>query len=149
MTTDSENVKPGGAKPKKEPQSARLVGLACDGNTSLWHTPEQVPYATVLVKAHRENLALRSRDFRRWLGRLLRSLVDPSVTPLRSEPREVRDLMIAATSGWVVALDNLSRLPQWLSDSLCRLSTGGGFATRELYTDSDEVLFDAQRPALL
>jgi hypothetical protein len=83
------------------------------------------------------------------LGRLLRSLIDPSVAPLRSEPREVRDLMIAATSGWLVALDNLSHLPQWLSDSLCRLSTGGGFATRELYTDAEEVLFDAQRPALL
>jgi hypothetical protein len=83
------------------------------------------------------------------LAKLLRSLVDPSVTPLRSEPRDVRDLMIAATSGWLVALDNLSGLPQWLSDSLCRLATGGGFATRELYTDAEEVLFDAQRPALL
>jgi hypothetical protein len=83
------------------------------------------------------------------LGRLLRSLVDPSVTPLRSEPREIRDLMIAATSGWTVALDNLSHLPQWLSDALCRLSTGGGFATRELYTDREEMLFDATRPALL
>jgi hypothetical protein len=83
------------------------------------------------------------------LATLLRSLLDPSVTPLRSEPREVRDLMIAATSGWLVAFDNLSRLPQWLSDALCRLATGGGFATRELYTDAEEVLFNAQRPALL
>ena len=32
---------------------------------------------------------------------------------------------------------------------LCRLSTGGGFATRELYTDQDEVIFDSQRPVLL
>jgi primase-polymerase (primpol)-like protein len=82
------------------------------------------------------------------LAKLLRSLLDPSVAPLRSEPRDVRDLMIAATSGWLVALDNLSRLPQWLSDALCRLVTGGGFATRELYSDADEILFDAQRPAL-
>jgi hypothetical protein len=82
-------------------------------------------------------------------GRVLRSPVDPSVTPLRSEPREVRDLMIAATSGWLVALDNLSSLQQWLSDALCRLSTGGGFATRELYTDAEEVLFEAMRPVLL
>src|SRR5262249_46075562 len=83
------------------------------------------------------------------LGRLLRSLIDPSVTPLRSQPREQRDLMIAATSGWLVALDNLSSLSDWLSDALCRLATGGGFATRALYTDAEEMLFEAQRPALL
>jgi hypothetical protein len=43
----------------------------------------------------------------------------------------------------------LSHVPPWLSDALCRLSTGGGFATRELYTDQDEVIFDSQRPLLL
>jgi hypothetical protein len=82
------------------------------------------------------------------LGKLLRSLVDPCVAPLRSEPREVRDLMIAATHSWVVAFDNLSRLWQWLSDSLCRLATGGGFATRELYSDQEEILFDVTRPVI-
>jgi len=40
-------------------------------------------------------------------------------------------------------------VPAWLSDALCRLSTGGGFATRELYTDQDEIIFDAMRPVML
>jgi hypothetical protein len=31
---------------------------------------------------------------------------------LRSEPRDARDLMIAAINGWLVAYDNLSLLPQ-------------------------------------
>jgi hypothetical protein len=57
--------------------------------------------------------------------------------------------MISATNGWLVALDNLSGLPAWLSDALCRLSTGGGFATRQLYSDSDEVFLDAVRPTIL
>src|SRR5262249_14772550 len=39
--------------------------------------------------------------------------------------------------------------PPWLSDALCRLSTGGGLSTRELYTDDEEVLFDVQRPGIL
>lgn len=81
-------------------------------------------------------------------GRVCRSLIDPSAAPLRTVPREERDLLISATAGWVLAFDNLSYLPQWLSDAFCRLATGGGFATRELYTDSDEVIFDAQRPVL-
>jgi hypothetical protein len=32
---------------------------------------------------------------------------------------------------------------------MCRLSTGGGFSARELYTDSEEALFDATRPLIL
>jgi hypothetical protein len=61
----------------------------------------------------------------------------------------VRDVMIAATNGWMVSLDNVSHIPVWLSDALCRLATGGGFATRELYTDCEEALFEAQRPVIL
>ena len=43
----------------------------------------------------------------------------------------------------------MSALRPWLSDTLCRLATGGGFAVRRLYTDQDEVLFDAVRPLIL
>jgi hypothetical protein len=83
------------------------------------------------------------------VARMLRSLIDPNAAGLRSEPRDVRDVMIAAVNGWVVALDNLSHIPVWLSDCLCRLATGGGYATRELYSDSEEVILDAQRPVIL
>lgn len=83
------------------------------------------------------------------LERLLRSLIDPSVVMLRTMPRDERDLMIAARNGWVIALDNLSGLAPWLSDGLCRLATGGGFGTRELYSDADELLIDVQRPVVL
>lgn len=82
-------------------------------------------------------------------GKLLRSLVDPNSAPLRSEHRDARDLMIGANNSWCLAYDNLSFVPAWLSDALCRMSTGGGFATRELYTDQDEIIFDAMRPVLL
>jgi hypothetical protein len=71
------------------------------------------------------------------------------VAPLRSEQRDERDLMLAATNSWIVALDNLSRLPVWLSDALCRLSTGGGFATRTLYENDEETLFMAMRPIII
>ena len=82
-------------------------------------------------------------------SRVLRGLLDPNTAPLRGEPRDQRDVMIAASNGWVISFDNLSRIPHWLSDTLCRLATGGGFSTRELYTDSEEALFDAQRPLIL
>lgn len=73
----------------------------------------------------------------------------PTLPELRDRPRDVRDLMISATSGWIVAWDNLSSYQEWLSDAVCRLATGGGFATRELYSDDEEVLFDACRPVIV
>lgn len=82
-------------------------------------------------------------------GRRLRDLIDPNAASLRAEPGDERDLMITANNSWCLAYDNLSNIPPWLSDALCRLSTGGGFATRELYTDSDEIIFDSQRPVML
>jgi hypothetical protein len=58
---------------------------------------------------------------------ILRSLLDPNTAPLRALPREDRDLFIAASNGHVLAFDNVSNLPAWISDTLCRLATGGGF----------------------
>jgi hypothetical protein len=63
--------------------------------------------------------------------------------------REVRDLIAAARNTFFVAFDNLSYLPEELADAICRLATGGGFGGRELYTNSDEALFEATRPVLL
>ena len=82
-------------------------------------------------------------------GKVLRSIIDPNTALLRSEPRDVRDLVIAANNSWMIVMDNLSHLEPWLSDALCRLSTGGGFSTRELYTDDEEIIFDSQRPIIL
>jgi hypothetical protein len=81
--------------------------------------------------------------------RMARRLIDPSKSDVRRPPRDERDLMIAANNSWVVAYDNLSSLPRWLSDAICTLATGGGLSTRELYTDDDEKLFDAVRPVML
>jgi hypothetical protein len=80
---------------------------------------------------------------------LLRALLDPNTAPLRAPPREDRDLFIAANNSHVLAFDNISGLRDWSSDALCRLATGGGFAVRKLYTDQDEVLFEACRPVIL
>ena len=83
------------------------------------------------------------------LSKMLRALVDPNAAPVRALPREERELFIAANNGHVLAFDNFSRLRSWLSDALCRLASGGGFAVRQLYTDQDEMLFDAARPVIL
>jgi len=83
------------------------------------------------------------------VSKLIRSLVDPSISPIRGEPRNEHELVIAAENGWVQVFENLSRISPWLSDALCRLSTGGGFATRKLFTGRDQELFFARRPIIL
>jgi hypothetical protein len=81
--------------------------------------------------------------------RVIASLIDPSKAALRSEPRDERDLMIAARNRWCLTFDNLSHVSNSLSDALCRLATGGGLATRELYSDDEEILFEALRPVII
>ena len=83
------------------------------------------------------------------LSKILRALIDPNAAPVRTAPREERDLFIAANNGHLLAFDNLSDLPAGISDALCRLASGGSFAVRQLYTDRDEVLFEAARPIIL
>lgn len=68
---------------------------------------------------------------------------------LRSAPSDVQTLMLAATNAWFVTLDNVSTVGPWLSDALCRVSTGGGLGTRCLYTNDEEALFDCQRPVMV
>jgi hypothetical protein len=80
---------------------------------------------------------------------ILRQLIDPNGSPLRAPPREERDLIVAAKNAHVLAFDNLTTLPAWLSNALCRISTGGGYAARRLFTDDSELLFKGQRPVIL
>lgn len=81
--------------------------------------------------------------------KVIRAVIDPSTAPLSSAPRDERDLVIAANNSHVICMDNLSRLDAWLSDSICRLASGGGLRTRTLYSDAEETIFDAQRPIIL
>jgi hypothetical protein len=83
------------------------------------------------------------------LTKLMHALTDPHKTEARRFPREDRDLFIAANNAWILSYDNVSSIPEWLSNSLCVISTGGGYATRALYTDEDEQLFEATRPMIL
>jgi putative DNA primase/helicase len=81
--------------------------------------------------------------------RNMRALIDPSAAPIRAVPKDDRDLVVSAGNSWILAFDNLSSVPIWLADALCRLATGGGFATRMLHTDRDESIFEASRPIIL
>ncbi len=83
------------------------------------------------------------------LLKVCRRLIDPHSSPVRSQPKEIRDLMIAARNSWLMAYDNITSLPEWFSNGLCGLATGTGFTIRSLGTDDEEVIFVAERPIIL
>ena len=81
-------------------------------------------------------------------SKVLRSLIDPSTVQLRPQPKDVKELSLSAINNFLVVLDNLSGVSPELSDCLCRFSTGGGLDVRKLYTDSEQLLVQIERPVL-
>lgn len=80
---------------------------------------------------------------------VMKRCVDPCYPLLGSPPSDIRDLAIIANNTWVVAFDNLSTIPPWLSDAICRLAYGTGFQTRTLCTNDELTTFGSCRPVIL
>jgi hypothetical protein len=108
----------------------------------------QTARSLAVMRAPRAGHIRRTRVGKTVLSKMLKALLDPNTAPVRALPRDERELMIANNS-YLLAFDNLPGLPAWLSDALCRLASGGSFAARQLYTDEDEVLFQAARSLLV
>ncbi len=64
-------------------------------------------------------------------------------------PRDEERWATTARNEYLLAFDNVSRITDDQSDTLCRLATGGGEKRRKLYTDDDQVVFDYKRPVFL
>jgi len=77
--------------------------------------------------------------------RAQRSLVDPSQSPLCSLGRKEGDLIQMLDHNWTAFFDNVTYLPDWQQDLLCRACTGQGFAKRMLYTDNEDVIYSFKR----
>jgi len=79
----------------------------------------------------------------------LRRVIDPSSCNLRGAPKTVEDVFVAAGQNHVVAYENISHFAGPMQDALAILSTGGGFAKRQLYTDGEEHIINVRRPWLI
>lgn len=82
-------------------------------------------------------------------ARLLVELLDPSAAPLRSSPRDEETWAVSAAASYVVGIDNISTIPNWLSDAMCRAVTGDGMVRRRLYTDNDVSVLALRRVLVL
>jgi hypothetical protein len=80
-----------------------------------------------------------------WLFRFVRRVFDPSSIEVLSMPWDERERVQQLEHHWLPFYDNITSLPTWISDSLCRAATGGGFSKRELYSDDDDVIYNFKR----
>jgi hypothetical protein len=82
-------------------------------------------------------------------ARQLGGVIDPSPAQLRSQPRDVETWAISAAASWLIAVDNVSSISEWWSDSLCKAVTGDGWLRRKLYSDGDLAVLAFRRVVLL
>src|SRR4030095_1377268 len=81
-------------------------------------------------------------------ARRLRSLIDPSnMAMLRC--KDDAETVQGLAHHYAPIIDNLSNLPEWLSDTLSRAVTGEGFTKRALYTNADDYVFAYKRVFIL
>jgi hypothetical protein len=83
------------------------------------------------------------------ITRAVKKLIDPSEPMVKALPKDERDLMIQAENAHLLSFDNVSHVDEQMSDSLCRLATGGGLSTRSLYFYREQAIFRGARPLVV
>lgn len=82
-------------------------------------------------------------------ARILKSLSDPSLTESGDLGKSPADLAQYLDHHGVPCFDNLTSIPVWAADMLCRVVTGGSHSKRELYSDDDDVILSFQRTVII
>ena len=83
------------------------------------------------------------------MTKILRAFIDPSYVPLRGAPKSGQDLMVSASNGYLVVVDNSSGVGKFIGDCICILSTGGAIDERMLKTNSEQCIIGVQRPQIM
>ena len=79
------------------------------------------------------------------LIRSLLALVDPQPGAERTPPKDQREWAIFARASWAFSFDNVTEIPDWLSNALCKGVTGDAVLQRALHSDEDIMVFAFQR----
>jgi hypothetical protein len=81
--------------------------------------------------------------------RVIKELVDPSVVQGMPLPDRIPEFVQLADHHAFLFFDNLSNMPTKMSDALARAATGDSFSKRQLFTDSDDVVYRIQKTIAL
>jgi hypothetical protein len=79
------------------------------------------------------------------LIRTLLALIDPQPAADRTPPKDEREWAIFARASWAFCYDNITAIPAWLSNALCKGVTGDAVLQRVLHTDDEIGVYSFQR----
>jgi hypothetical protein len=80
---------------------------------------------------------------------ILRSVIDPNHSNLRSPPRKIDDVFATAYTNLILSYENISTLNHAMQNTFCSIATGVGDASRKLFTNYGEALIKVKRPIIL
>jgi phage antirepressor YoqD-like protein len=100
--------------------------------------PQDIP-KTVLIPYGEQGAAKST------FQEFIKMLVDPCGALTLSFPKEVAELVQQLSHNFIAYYDNVSEIPPWISDVLCRAVTGSGFSKRILYSDDDDFIYRFRR----
>lgn len=70
-------------------------------------------------------------------ARMIVGVLDESAAPARTQPKDVETHALQVAASWTTVFDNISKIPEWWSDALCKTVTGDAFTRRKLYSDRE------------
>jgi hypothetical protein len=76
-------------------------------------------------------------------------LIDPRDEKALSIPKDDRALIVFAKQTYLIGFENISHIPAWFSDALCRLASGDSFVAVKLYSDDELAIHKAKRPVII
>lgn len=82
-------------------------------------------------------------------AKMFRRLTDPSAAGTNRLSGKDDELALTLETNAVLLFDNLTKISVSTAETLCQAVTGGGFTKRELYSDSDEVVYDFRRAIIV
>ncbi|MBZ5610491.1 MAG: hypothetical protein LAP38_19695 [Acidobacteriia bacterium] len=99
------------------------------------------PYPVLVVRGP----AASGKSF---FARALRTLIDPSAAPVRRLPARDRDLLRLAHQNWMLAFDQVQRVPARIAGALSALSSGDAYEIPQA-DYRDPLVFQIARPVIL
>ncbi|MET3769438.1 hypothetical protein ABIB15_002134 [Marisediminicola sp. UYEF4] len=82
-------------------------------------------------------------------AKMLLNMFDPNAAGVQSQPTNEENWAVSARAVYGVGLDNVSRMPPWFQDAVCKATTGAAFVRRARYSDDSPSTINLKRPIVI